>query len=236
MFLLATTTICVAVFLYIGVPLIYGHWLRLLLKLRTAKLRSLVLTFDGGPSNRSTRAILELLAENNTKATFFLLGKHISGQEDIVRQIAEQGHEICSHGYDHLHYWKVSCLRALDDIRRGWRAIDMALGTERHTYPFRPPYGRLSIVCLLYLLIRRVPIIYWTLDVGDTWPVNKQDIGRIALAKKAGGAVFLAHDFERADVRRHYFVLESLRTALLMAKETGMDVVTVSEFLRNRKR
>ena len=176
MFLLATTTICVAVFLYIGVPWIYGHWLRLLLKLRAAKLRSLVLTFDGGPSNRSTRAILGLLAENNTKATFFLLGKHISGREDIVRQIAEQGHEICSHGYDHLNYWKVNCLRALDDIRRGWQAIDMALGTKRRTYPFRPPYGKLNIVCLLYLLIHRVPIIYWTLDVGDTWPVDKQDI------------------------------------------------------------
>ena len=176
-----------------------------------------------------------MLNEYNVKATFFLLGKNIPGRETIVRQIAEQGHEIGSHGYDHLHYWKISPVRALLDIRRGWEAIDTALGVKRQKYPFRPPYGKLNIINLLYLLLRRVPIVYWSVDLEDTW-TTKPDPERIAfLAKKSGGAVSLAHDFDRSDTRVDNLVLESTRSILSMAKEEGMRVLTVSQLLVQSK-
>jgi peptidoglycan/xylan/chitin deacetylase (PgdA/CDA1 family) len=193
------------------------------------------LTFDDGPGNRLTPAILKLLAENDIKATFFLLGKNIAGRERIVRQIAEQGHEICSHGYDHLHYRKVSFLRALADIKRGWQAIDTALGARRRIYPFRPPYGKLNIVCLLYLLIRRIPIVFWTLDSGDTRPRSeRRSRGITFLTRKASGAVSLAHDFDRADDSIDQLILESLRSAIAMTRQRGMRTLTVSQFLNQR--
>lgn len=218
-------------FLYAGVPWIYGQLARRLLEQRAKERQALVLTFDDGPGSSLTPAILNILAEDNAKATFFLLGRNIAGREAIVRQIAEQGHDICSHGYDHLHSLKVSPFRVLSDIKRGWAAIDAALGTMRKKYPFRPPNGKLNIICLLYLLVRQVPIVYWSIDSGDTWRQQPDSLRVAMLAEKAGGAVSLAHDFDRSNENTSRFVVESIRAALAMAADKGMRVLTVSELL-----
>jgi len=233
--LLAVLVACAVIFLYVGVPWIYGRFSRILLGRKAAKIRTLVLTFDDGPGDRLTLIILKLLAEYNAKATFYLLGRNIAGREKIVRQMAEQGHEICSHGYDHLHYWRVSPIRAIKDIKQGWDAIDAAMGFRRAKYPFRPPHGELNIITLLYLLLRRVPIVYWSVDLGDTWleTVDPRRIGR--LAKKAGGAVALAHDFDRSDGILDPLILESVRSALAVARQTGMQVLTCSQLFGYHK-
>lgn len=219
------------IFLYVGVPWIYGQLARRLLEQRAKEHEALVLTFDDGPGSSLTPAILNILAEGKAKATFFLLGRNIAGREAIVRQIAEQGHDICSHGYDHLHSLKVSPFRVLSDIKRGWAAIDAALGTMRKKYPFRPPNGKLNIICLLYLLVRQVPIVYWSIDSGDTWRRQPDSLRVAMLAEKTGGAVSLAHDFDRSNENTNRFVVESVQAALAMAADKGMRVLTVSELL-----
>ena len=219
------------IFLYVGVPWIYGQLARRLLEQRAKEYEALVLTFDDGPGSSLTPAILNILAESKAKATFFLLGRNIAGREAIVRQIAQQGHDICSHGYDHLHSLKVSPFRALSDIKRGWAAIDAALGTMRKKYPFRPPNGKLNIICLLYLLVRQVPIVYWSIDSGDTWRRRPDSLRVTQLAERAGGAVSLAHDFDRKNENTSRFVVESVRAALAMAADKGMRVLTISELL-----
>lgn len=231
----ATLAVFLVLLVYIGVPFTYGRLARLSLKRSAVHCNAMVLTFDDGPGDRLTPALLSVLAESNAKATFFLLGRNIPGREAMVRQIAAQGHEICSHGYDHVHHWKVSPFQALSDLQRGWETIDAVLGTGRETYPFRPPYGTLNIVCMLYLLARRVPIVYWTVDSGDTWS-QKPDSHRVAQwAQKAGGVVSLAHDFDRSDDKTDPLVLESVRSALAMARQKGMRTLTVSELLGDSK-
>ena len=195
------------------------------------------MTFDDGPGNRLTLLILDVLARHNAKATFFLAGRNIAGREDIVRQIAASGHEICSHGYAHLHQWKVSPIRAIKDINRGWQAIDNALGTNRGKYAFRPPHGKLNLACLIYLLLCRVPIVYWSLNVGDTWPPACRDQNRIAsVIEKVGGAVTLAHDFDRSDSSADDMVIESTRLGLNAAAKAGVKVFTVSQLLQLSRR
>ncbi len=208
----------------------------MLMKRKVGKAKALVLTFDDGPGTRLTPAILNILEKYNAKATFFLLGEHIQEHKEIVRQIAEQGHEICSHGYKHMHYWRESPFQALADIKKGWQTINTVLGAKRSKYPFRPPHGKLNIICLFYLWMRRVPIVYWTIDVRDTWPPEKRDGQRMVLRiKKAGGAVTLAHDFDRSDDTTDRFVLESTRSILTMAKQSDLQMLTVSQLLENKK-
>jgi peptidoglycan/xylan/chitin deacetylase (PgdA/CDA1 family) len=202
------------------------------LKRKAIKSKTLVLTFDDGPGTRLTPAILELLNEYNAKATFFLLGRNIAGREQIVRQIVAQGHEICSHGYDHLHYWKVSPIQTIRDIKRGWYAIDAALGSKRGKYAFRPPYGKLNIVCLLYLMLKTISVVYWSIVSGDTRlpeRINSQRVGM--LARKQGGGVVLVHDFDRSDDSVDSTVLELVRIVLTTAQQAGLRVRTVSELL-----
>ncbi|MCX5638324.1 MAG: polysaccharide deacetylase family protein [Planctomycetota bacterium] len=236
--MIAIFIICIfaVVFLYIGVPWLYGRCLRLLLRRKAIRAKALVLTFDDGPGTRLTPVLLDILAENNVKATFFLLGNNIQGREAIVRQIAAGGHEICSHGYKHIHYWKVSPFQALTDIKKGWEAIDSAMRTQKTKYPFRPPYGKLNLVCLLYLLFRNVPIIYWTIDVRDTWAPRHHRTDRTAsLVKKDGGAVTLAHDFDRSNSDVDDMVIKSIRSTLRAAKELGLRTLTVSQLLNDKK-
>ena len=222
-----------AFFLYFGVPWIYGRCNRVLLRRRAIRSRALVLTLDDGPGNHLTPEILEILKKHELKATFFLLGRSAAGREAIVRQISAGGHEIGSHGYEHLHYWKVSPFRAIADIKRGWKTIDEALGEKRRVYPFRPPYGKLNLFCLLYLWFHGVPICYWTLDSSDIWPSGKPDSRRSArLAAMAGGAVLLVHDFDRHNRDRDRMVIDSINSTLAMAKENGMRVMPLEELRR----
>ena len=181
-----------------GVPFIHKRVLKLKLKRKTFILNSLVLTFDDGPGSRLTPAVLGILAENNVRATFFLMGRNISGREHIVKEMAKQGHEICSHGYEHLHHWRISPIRAIRDIKRGWQAINTALGVNKRSYPFRPPYGQLNIFSLLYLWIYRVPVIYWSADLGDTWKTKFSSQVTIFVPEMMRGAVFLSVLFSGA--------------------------------------
>lgn len=201
------------------------------LERKAKKCKALVLTFDDGPGSSLTPEILDILAERKAKATFFLTGKNIVGREAIVRQILEQGHDIFSHGYDHLHGLKTSPFRVLSDIKRGWAAIDSALGTIRKKYPFRPPNGKLNIISLLYLWLKHVPIVYWSLDSRDTWREKPDCQMIVQLAVKTGGAVLLVHDFDRKNKDTSRYVIESVRAALAMAADKGMRVLPVSELL-----
>lgn len=224
-----------AAVLYYGVPLVWATVMRIQLKRRVTRLGRLVITFDDGPGDRLTPAILDLLRDEGIKVTFFLLGRNIRGREDVVRRIVAEGHEIASHGYGHLHYWKTGPSKTIRDIKDGWNAIDMALGRSGSTYPFRPPYGKLNIASLLYLYLHRTPIVYWTCDAGDTWPVALREAQSArAAAEIRSGVVVLLHDFDRVrtDVDTH--VLESVRRILRSAESMALPSATVSGILHEQ--
>lgn len=200
----------------------YGKSAKLALKNKAEQSAAVVFTFDDGPSEELTPAILDLLEKYNTKASFFLLGRNIAGREDIIRLIASRGHEICSHGFDHLNYWKVLPWRSMADIKKGWKAINAALGSNRQNYPFRPPRGKLNVISLIYLLLKKVPIFYWTFDSGDSWK-TKPDTGRTAkFLESSTGMVILYHDYKRSSEKSKTWMLESLRLSLEKAKQKCM--------------
>jgi peptidoglycan/xylan/chitin deacetylase (PgdA/CDA1 family) len=216
--------------LYFGLPWAYGWWNRLVWRQRAVRQRRVILTLDDGPGRQLTPAVLQLLAERGVQATFFLRGRNIRENRDLVQRIQAQGHEIGSHTYDHLHAWKVAPWRSLADIRQGFQAIDDALGTRAGRYPFRPPYGKLNLVTLLYLLARRIPIVYWTIDSGDTWLVRPDQSTAAHLSRAGGGGVVLAHDFDReAGQEVHQYVLGALRSILDAAQERGLSLSTVAQ-------
>lgn len=59
------------------------------------------LTFDDGPTTKATPKVLDILKEENVKATFFVIGKYVKNNPDIVKREYEEGHYIANHGYDH---------------------------------------------------------------------------------------------------------------------------------------
>lgn len=59
------------------------------------------LTFDDGPTLKCTEKVLDILKEENVKATFFVVGKHVKEYPEIVKREYEEGHYIANHGYNH---------------------------------------------------------------------------------------------------------------------------------------
>jgi len=198
--------------LYYVLPWIYGRHLKNKIECQTKKDHSIYLTFDDGPGNVMTSRILDILAKDNIKATFFLLGCHIPGREHIVRRIAQEGHSIGFHGFNHLHAWKTWPWNSIRDIREGWKVLDQALGSAtQNIYPFRPPYGKMNLISLIYLWHKKLPIILWTVDSQDTgrWYDGTPSYERICRNLSDGG-VLLLHDFDRPSSEREQYVLDTL--------------------------
>jgi len=232
-----TITIIVAVlFTYIGIPWLYSRHKRLMLKKLCCNSNTIALTFDDGPSEKMTGDILKLLNKYKAKATFFLLGKAINGHEAIVKKIHEQGHEIGSHGYEHINHWQVNPVRAVRDISQGLKAIDKALGTIESNRPYRPPYGKLNLISLIYLLMKKQPIVYWSAPSGDTYkPELRNKLLTAEKADKLKNAVVLLHDFERTDYQTNLQIIEWVRCVLRAAKKNNIRLSTVSELLEINK-
>lgn len=100
------------------------------------------LTFDDGPSKRSTPAILDILDEYNIKATFFVIGEMAQEHPEILKDIYEAGHQIGNHTYSH----NMKCIyqsvdNFMNDIYRAERAIKDILGEEFDSRIIRFPGG-----------------------------------------------------------------------------------------------
>lgn len=74
----------------------------------------------------STRLILQLLREHRTRATFFVLGWVAERHPDLVREIADDGHELASHGYAHEAVDSLTCEAFRNDVARSLAAIQSA--------------------------------------------------------------------------------------------------------------
>lgn len=101
------------------------------------------LTFDDGPSQAVTPLILDVLKEENIKATFFVLGTNVKQNPDILKREYQEGHYIANHGYTH-NYSKIykNADTVLEEYNKTEKAIQEALGNKEYSSNlFRFPGG-----------------------------------------------------------------------------------------------
>lgn len=110
------------------------------------------LTFDDGPSTNITPKVLDVLKENNIKATFFLCGKKIKEQEvskEIIKRILEEGHSIGNHSYSHDYYKlypkeNTNVDAFMNEVNETNNLIKEAVGSEFKTRLIRMPNGEMT--------------------------------------------------------------------------------------------
>ena len=112
--------------------------------------RSIYLTFDDGPRHGHTSRLLDVLAANDAKASFFLLGEQVEKYPDIVRRMVAEGHQLGNHSYDHPRFTRISRSLQLNQIERTEKLLSAIDGKREHR--FRPPSGRFPFLCWPTLL------------------------------------------------------------------------------------
>lgn len=101
------------------------------------------LTFDDGPSSSVTPKILDVLKQEDVKATFFVLGTMVKSNPEILKREYEEGHYIANHGYSHI-YSKVYAdeNKPLEEYNKTNKLIQNALGNSSYqSNIFRFPGG-----------------------------------------------------------------------------------------------
>lgn len=98
------------------------------------------LTFDDGPHPPETERVLDVLRERGARATFFLIGSKVSGNEAVLRRMLEEGHALGLHTYSHAGAFPLlSFDKMLADVNEGKRAVESVAGKKISL--FRPPFG-----------------------------------------------------------------------------------------------
>lgn len=98
------------------------------------------LTFDDGPHPPETERVLDVLRERGARATFFLIGSKVSGNEAVLRRMLEEGHALGLHTYSHAGTFPLlSFDKMLADVNEGKSAVESVAGKKISL--FRPPFG-----------------------------------------------------------------------------------------------
>jgi peptidoglycan/xylan/chitin deacetylase (PgdA/CDA1 family) len=99
----------------------------------------LALTFDDGPNPAWTPRLLDILAEHNVHATFFMVGKFAKAEPELARRVADAGHFIGNHTWSHPDLSRTSSPNVLDELTRTSDILADIIG--KPVRYFRPPFG-----------------------------------------------------------------------------------------------
>lgn len=155
--------------------------------------RQIAISFDDGPAQAHTAAILQVLASYQVPAVFFCIGKNIAGNRALLQQIAAEGHIIGNHSYSH-HFWfdMFSAKRMMADLQQMSQTVNNTIGVQ--PLLFRPPYGVTTPNMRTVMDKTGYKAIGWNIRSLDTVIKDEEKL----LAKITGqlqpGAIVLLHD------------------------------------------
>lgn len=181
--------------------------------------KKVLLTFDDGPHNPNTTMVLAVLKKHDVKALFFVIGKNIEGNETILKQLVDEGHQLANHSYSHAFWfdvWRTKKVTA--DIAACQQLIN---AYQVSTKLFRPPYGVTNPNIAKAVKKLNLQSIGWNIRSYDTSTNDIEKITQRILSQLKPGAIILLHD------RLEYMpqLLEKLIPAI---KEKGYCFSTIN--------
>ena len=180
------------------------------------------LTFDDGPNPATTNQALDTLSKYGIKATFFVLGKNVSGNEEILKRMKSDGHAIGNHSWSHPVLSKLSLDEAKKQITDTEDALTKVLGSSSKL--MRPPYGAITDDIRNSL---DLSFIMWDVDSLDWKSKNEASILTEIQREVKNGSIILMHDIHAESVNALPKVIDYL-------KGQGYDFVTIPDLLDAR--
>lgn len=151
------------------------------------------LTFDDGPDPRYTPRFLEILAQQQIRACFFLVAEKAKNHPELVQMIRNGGHSIGAHGYFHRHAWTMLPWQSWNLWNKALSELKNLIGQEPDFV--RAPWGGVNLAFLIWCKVKNKKLIGWSAD-GRDWRIDRTPtriIGRIA-AHVNEGTIVLLHD------------------------------------------
>ena len=183
----------------------------------------IALTFDDGPRRSTTTELLDGLAQRGVRATFFLIGEQVPGNEDLLRRMDEEGHQIGIHTYDHVMLTGLNAADFSAQVDRTRTVLKNALG--HNDFLLRPPYGMVDDG-----VKRRAgcPIILWSVDPEDWDDKNTDRIVEHVVSRAKDGDIILLHDIYPTSVEAALRIVDALH-------QKGFYFLTVDELAAQRR-
>ncbi|HVO78979.1 MAG TPA: polysaccharide deacetylase family protein [Candidatus Bathyarchaeia archaeon] len=192
--------------------------------------RQLALTYDDGPNDPDTMKLLDVLARHEVQATFFVLGRFVQQKPAIVRALADAGHVIGNHSWDHPRLIFASNAELLRQVAWTQAAVFEACGVTPTL--FRPPYGGRRPGTLRAARQLGLEPVMWNVTCYDWKATSAERVFAHAQRQIRGGDVILMHDGDQQAVgadRRH--TIEATDRLIAHYKAEGYGFVTVPEMM-----
>ena len=202
----------------------------------------IALTFDDGPDPRTTPLVLNTLREHNVEATFFVVGRQVAENPDLLRRIVEEGHTLGNHTYSHANMSDLSPRQMRQELQSTQKAVDDALGYHYPLTLMRPPYGNPYFDSSGMLpVFRRVVreqglfVVMWTVDSDDYLfgGLPEKVVRRVVRAdktskrKEESDGVLLLHD-------THQQTADALAEIIDYYEASGLEFADVQELLADK--
>jgi len=190
------------------------------------------LTFDDGPHPENTHKVLEILADHDAKATFFMLGERVARYPEVVEAVAKAGHTIGNHSWDHQRFPHLSSRQRRASIQ----ACQKVLG-EHASNLLRPPFGDQDLPTKLDTLRLGLDMILWDVP-GEDWFDHSGDEVYLALQSNLRpGSVILMHDRLQAAEKASYTDRRATFHALerLLAGNPDYTFITIPDLMQAGK-
>ena len=180
------------------------------------------LTFDDGPRVSTTTALMDALSQRGVHATFFVVGENVEGNEELLRRMVREGHQIGLHTYHHKVLAQLNAADFYAEVDSLRDRLTQLLGEER--FMLRPPFGMMNAATQDRA---GAPIILWSVDPED-WS-DRDTARQVAhiLENAQDGDIILLHDIYSSSVDTAIQVVDAL-----MAR--GYRFVTVDELFAMR--
>lgn len=188
--------------------------------------KRIAITFDDGPHPRKTAEILDFLAENSVRATFFVVGENAKYYPDLIDREASEGHEIGNHTYHHKPMRKCKDGDGKREITETSEAIKSITG--KAPVLFRPPEGSYSSSTVELARACGCDVVLWNVDTRDWALAGTEEIVSNVKKNVRNGSIILFHDFTRDGAH----TLDALKILLPYLISEGYEFVTVSELIR----
>ena len=182
----------------------------------------IALTFDDGPRRSTTGALLDGLSQRGVRATFFLIGSNVEGNEDLISRMDAEGHQVGVHSASHKMLTGLGDADFYREVVALRQQLEGILGHDHLL--LRPPYGKVDRG-----VERRAgaPIILWSIDPEDWSDDNSARQTALITGSARDGDIILLHDIYPSSVETALAVVDALLA-------DGFYFVTVEELFAAR--